>query len=316
MDAVQGSTSHVNEPSDGSVVDPTNIWAYRSARDFVRDRGEWLRESAGLSWRQLGQAAGFGSPNYIQTWLQGKRNLKPANVAGLAQALQLDTAESERLVLLVQFEQAGSPAEAATWYEELLAHAQRHRRVDRIDLARLNYFSQPWIPVVHAMASLHGFQADSNWIASRIVPPIRPIEARQALDTLTTLGILDIGDDGRVTVREPRLETDDGTQSVLIRAWMRERVAAAVAAIDAWPRERRASSGFIATVPHELVPEVIARAEAFRQALFDWLMDQQRGRRDIEGEVMQVSVQAFPLTEFGNDTDALQGKDDACPDDS
>lgn len=272
------------------------IWNATSAREFVRAWVEMPRPAGRVpSYRALSSAAGFGSPNYIQTWLAGKRNLKPANVTSLAKALDLSPAEAEHFALLVRFEQAEDDALRARALAECIEHAARHRQIDRLDHARFAYFSAWYVPVVHAMASLAGFRPDARWIAARIVPPIRPKEARAALDALHTLGIF-VTDKAGFRVASPRLASDDRVQSALIRHWLQQRIRAAEQAMDLFPAGERTTPAFLATVPHELVPELHRRVDAFRSSLFDWLMDAQAGRKGIEGDVFQFSAQLFPVT--------------------
>lgn len=280
-----------------------DIWAARSARAFVRALVEARRGGpAPLSFRALARAAGFGSPNYVQTWLDGQRNLKPGNIDALATALGLGVSEREHFALLVRFEQAEDEQLQAQALREVVEHAARHRRIDPLEHARFTYFSAWYVPVVHAMASLVDFRPDPNWIAARIAPPIRPAEARSALRTLHTLGIF-VTDEGGFRITTPRLASDDRVQSALIRHWLQQRIRAADQAMDLFAPGERTTPAFLATVPSELVPELHRRVDAFRQELFAWLMDSQAGTKGIDGEVFQFSAQLFPVTRSDGDAD-------------
>ena len=146
------------------------------------------------------------------------------------------------------------------------------------------------------MASLKGFRADPVWIAARVRPKIRSFDAQRALDVLVHLGILVLEDDGQVRVEEPRLETDDVVRDLRIRRYHQAMIHLSLASLDEFDPEDRVTSALTVTVPHALACEVMARVDGFRQELFNWLVREQVGMDGVEGEVMQINFQAFPVT--------------------
>jgi len=209
------------------------VWSYRDARAFVRDHCAWrLQHESGFSYRQLSRHADLGSPNYVQMFVSGKRNIKTETAWKLAEAMLLSPRAAEFFVKLVTFTQAEAEVRPAL-LDELLKFAVRHGGMGQLDAARLEYFRHWYIPVVHAMASLQGFRADPHWIAARVVPKIRSFDAKQALDVLFTLGIFVEDADG-FRVEEPRLETEQGLQSLLIREYHRNMIHLSESALDTW----------------------------------------------------------------------------------
>lgn len=289
----------------GEMPQEPVLWQARAARAWVEAVFEARRTvDRGTSWRKLARWAGFGSPNYIQSWLRGERNLRPESATALAGALGLDGPAAAFFGVLVAFEQADDPDERHARYVELLRLSVEHGETGRLDAARLAYFSHGYIPAVHAMASLRGFQRDPHWIAARLVPRIRSFDAKKALDVLAELGIFAEDAEGRFEVREPRLETEPGLQGLWLREYHRAMLRLAEQALDVWPADRRVGSALTVTVPSALVPELFARVDGFRRELFHWLMSEQAELDGVEGEVMQVNLQAFPLTDLAGELES------------
>lgn len=282
-----------------------SLWHARSARAWATEAAVRLREAdAAFSWRRLARWAGFGSPNYIQAWLRGERNLRPESAAALAAAFDLKGPEGTFFCTLVAFEQAGEPDERHARYVDLLRLAVEHGETGRLDAARLAYFSSWFIPAVHAMASLQGFRRDPHWIAARLVPRIRSFDAKKALDVLAELGIFGEDAAGRFEIREPRLETEPGLQGVWLREYHRAMLRLAEQALDLWPVARRIGSALTVTVPNALVPALFERVDGFRRELFHWLMTEQSELDAVDGEVMQVNLQAFPLSDCAGELES------------
>lgn len=277
--------------------EPPEIWRYRDARRFLGDLCAFKAAvDADFSYRQLSRFAELGSPNYVQMFLRGRRNLKPSTARRIAAAIGLDEQEVRFFAVLTQFTQSANPEERAGWYEELLRLAVRYGGTGRIDAAKLAYFTHWYIPVIHAMASLKGFRPDPHWVAARIVPRIRPYDAKRALGILFELEIFEENEDG-FEVHEPRLETEEGLRGVWLREYHRAMIRLSEQALDMWPPEERTTSALTVTVPHELVAKLLERVDEHRRELFEWLMAEQEGVEGVDGEVMQVNLQAFRLTD-------------------
>lgn len=277
---------------------PPAIWDYRDARKYLHDLITWKKqEEGGVSYRKIAFLADLGSPNYVQMYLRGSRNIKPTTARKIAEALGLSQAEVEFFTLLTQFTQAVDEEERRRWYEEMMRVLIR-LGIGALDAHRLNYFRYWFIPVVHAMASLQGFRPNPEWIAQRIVPPIRPRDAELALKTLKELGIFTINRDGEFEVREPRLETSEGIRSIWIREYHRAMIRLAEASLDHWSPDLRTTSAVTITVPKKDIPVVLRWVDEYRKEIFRRISLLIGDHTPVEGEVMQINFQAFLVTDY------------------
>lgn len=276
-----------------------DVWEYRDARAFVRDRSAWKRaHERGFSYRKLAWLADLASPGYVQAFVAGRRNLRPETAQRLGGALGLDAAGAAFFAQLVAWNQApDGVAREAAWQALTTAAARRGR--GQLSGARLRYLMHAYIPVVHAMASLAGFRPDPAWIAPRTVPPIRPDEARHALAVLQELGLLEIGADGAFQLHEPVLETEPGARSRWMREYHRAMLRLSERSLDLLDHDDRRTVGFTVTVPRERLPELLALSETMLRELFDRVLAWQEDLDDVAGDVVQCSLQAFRLTRTG-----------------
>lgn len=281
----------MSEPSPKPVV-----WRYDDPRAYVRDACQWLREhDASFSLRRLCRHADFGSPSYIKMYVDGQRNLKADTAARLAEALGLGPSESAYFALLTEANQTDDPERQSRLKLELLRMAVRHGHTGALDAARIDYFSHWFVPVIHAMASLKGFQATPHWIAARMRPRIRSYDAKLALDILVELGLL-AERDGSYSLSEARLAVDPELQSPLIAEYLRQMLHKAEAAPEFWSRAERVNSALTVTVPNAQYRELLDRVEKFREQLYEEIMAAHPQNGPVSGQVVHLGFQVFKLT--------------------
>lgn len=277
-----------------------DIFAYLDARAYLADAIAYKQaHERHFSYRKLARLADLASPGYIQAYMAGARNLKPTTAERLAAALGLEGDAREFFVLLVAYTQANNDDTRTRHYEQLLRLAVRHGS-GRLDAARLAYFTEWYVPVVHAMANLADFRPDPAWIAARIVPNLRPAEAARALEILAELDIVRTGSDGSIQVAESVLESDPALRSIWLREYHRAMIRLAERSLDLLASEERSINGFTVTVPAEALDTFMRRAEDLLRSLFyDTLAAQQGGQ--VRGEVVQCNLQVFCLTRIAGE---------------
>ena len=274
-----------------------DIWSYRDARSYVRDICVWKEAcERGFSYRKLARMAELGSPSYIRMYMDGTRNLRPDTALQLADALGLSGDAAQFFVLLTQFTQSEEPDVKLRHYEQMLRYSVRNG-VNRLDAARLAYFTEWYVPVVHAMGSLGSFRADAAWIGRALLPAIPRKSAQRALDILFELGIFGLDEHGRFAVREPVLETEPGVRGLWIREYHRAMIRLSERALDLLAPEDRFLRGFTVTLPQSKMTEVQEIMQSTMKNLFYRILELQKGLESIEGEVVQCNLQFFPLTD-------------------
>lgn len=273
------------------VVSPApDVFGYHDYRAFLRDWYVDRKGSGRVSYRSFARRAGIGSPSYLRLVTSGARNLSREMAARFAGACSLEADASTFFCELVRFNQASSDAERRDAYARLRSF-KRYREAHPLEVARDEYHSHWYLPAIREMTLVSGFREDPAWIASRLVPPIRPAEAARALSTLLDLGLLVRDAHGRLSQSEAELVVAAEVGSMHLRNYHRQMMERAAEAIERVPREERNVSSVTIAVDRENFRLIDEAIETFRRQLLELSTTSRR-----PDHVVQLNVQLFPLT--------------------
>jgi uncharacterized protein (TIGR02147 family) len=243
-----------------------------------------------FSYRWFARRAGFTSPNFLKLVIDGQRNIGADSVEKFVEALRLSEAEGLFFADLVFFAQAETADEKnAAW--ERIAASRRFRKARRIDSAYFEYLSHWYYPAIREMAARPDFVEDPVWIATELLPAIRPAEAKRALALLLELGFLVRDANGRLQRGDPSVTTGHEVRSLAIGNFHRQMLVRAADSIERVDRSERDISALTVCVARGRVAELKARIHAFRESLLH-LCDEDTAP-DV---VYQINFQLFPLT--------------------
>jgi uncharacterized protein (TIGR02147 family) len=270
---------------------PLSVYAYLDYRAFLRDY--YLAKKAAsraFSYRSFSKRAGVSSPNYLKLVVEGKRSLSPKMAERFAAAAGLDAEAARYFVSLVGFNQAKSSAERAQFYGKLTGF-QRYRQAHKLDIAHAAYYSDWFMPAIRELAASPHFREDPEWIADQLVPPIAPLHARRALETLIDLGLLVRDSSGKLKQADALLSTGPQTRGLHIAAFHRAMTQRALESIDLVPAAERDISSLTLGVGRNGLKALKERLQAFRRELLEL------SALETEPEqVIQLNFQLFPLS--------------------
>ncbi len=268
-----------------------DIFGYLDYREFLADYYEAAKaNNRAFSYRYFSRRAGYSSPNFLKLVIMGERSLGAESVERFARALKLDGDETRFFRDLVAFNQAKTSEDKSAAFERVGA-SQRFRSARRLDSAYFTYLSRWYYPAIREMAARKDFRADPEWIAAQLLPPIRPSEAREALDVLFELGLLVRAPDGSLRRGEASLTTGHEVRSLAIGNYHRQMLTRAGESIELVAREQRDLSALTVCIAADTAAELKDRIHEFRERLLD------RCDRDLEPNVVyQLNIQLFPLT--------------------
>ncbi len=268
-----------------------NVFAYRDYRQFLRDAFvELKRERRGFSHRAFARQAGFASSNFVHLVMQGKRNLSIAGVQKVARALKLKRDESLFFENLVLFDQAKTDAERNIYYERIAAN-RKYAEVHRLEHGQFEYYSRWYVPVIREMILLADFQEDPEWIARHIVPNITPREAREAIDLLLELGLIDRDAKGKLVQRTRHISSGDAVMSLAMSNYQREMIERAAATIEDLPYAQREVGSVTFAVSREKLDAARTMIREFRSTLSGFLAEE-----NAADAVYQFNMQLFNLS--------------------
>jgi uncharacterized protein (TIGR02147 family) len=216
-------------------------------------------EMPSFSHRYIAQRLGLKSSGYILYVMQGKRKLTETMAVELAQLFKLNKRETDYFLQLVRYAHAKSPQEKQFQFERLIA--LRRRNVKNVDPEQYRLYEKWYYPVVREAIVLVPFNGDYPVLAGMLVPAITPAEAREAVELLAGLGLIERSDDGSYHKKDAVISTGDVWQSAVIHAHQRELVERGKAALDTVPKAQRDISHITVTASQatlELIAQRIA----------------------------------------------------------
>ncbi|MFN7145223.1 MAG: TIGR02147 family protein [Myxococcota bacterium] len=270
------------------------VFEYLDVRAFLRDTYT-ARNAAGkpFSYRAFSMKAGLRSPNHLKRVIDGERDLTPEMAVRYATALGLDGPAAAYFCDLAAFGRAKTSAEKNAIYQRLGAFRE-YRRAQRLEMAHADAHANWYVPAIRELALRPDFRPDPEWIAARLLPPIRRQEAEQALETLFELGLLVRHPDGHVEQGTPVWTTGPETRGLHIGNYHRAMMTRAAASIDLIPaRERDISSITFCVGPGRLA-DIKDRIQKFRKEIIALAADETAG-----DQVLQLNFQLFPLSTSG-----------------
>lgn len=270
---------------------PVSVYEHLDYRAFLRDYYAAKKAaSRGFSYRVFSKRAGVASPNYLKLVIEGARSLSAKMAARFALACGLDPDAQRYFVHLVAFNQAKSSTERAQAYDKLTSF-RRYRQAHKLDIAHAAYYSDWYMPAIRELAASSHFREDPEWIADQLIPPIAPLQAQRALDTLCELGLLVRNDRGKLEQADALVSTGAETRGLHIVAFHQAMTKRAMESIDLVPSPERDISSLTLCLGRGGLAELKERLQRIRRELLELSAMQS----DPE-QVVQVNFQLFPLT--------------------
>ncbi len=271
-------------PKDPDVFD------YLDYRAYLRDLYAARKKRGAFSYRAFSMRAKLRSPNYLKLVIDGERNLTPQMAKRFAGACGLTGQPAAFFCELVNFGQAQGIDERNEVYSRVRRFRQ-YREANQLQIAADEYHSRWYLPAIRELALATDFRADPEWIARRLVPKIKPSEARFALDVLCQLNMLVPGEGGKLKQGTPLVSTGAETASLHMVNFHRSMMQLASESLDRISYEQRdISSVTMCLGPDglEMIKHAIVR---FRRELLELSELEQAPE-----QVVQVNFQLFPLS--------------------
>ena len=277
----------------GYVEYVPSIFEYLDYRAFLKD---WFAArkaaDARYSHRRFARRAGVSSPSLLSEVVAGRRNLTTRTEEGFLRALGLDHDGARFFSALVAYDQAATVDERNAAWQRVSA-SRRFRAARPIADGLVRYLSCWYLPAVRELAHCEGFRADPAWIARTLHPRITEAQARDALETLTSLGLLEADASGRLRPRDVSLVTPHEVAGLAGHNYHQAMLSRAGEALSTVDYRERHFCGVTVAIPQALLPELKAELDAFQERMLE-LCDE---RVDEAGQVFQLSLQLFPLSE-------------------
>jgi uncharacterized protein (TIGR02147 family) len=279
-------------------MDKPSIYDYLDYSEYLKAFYEYKKSTnAHFSHRLIAGKLGC-NPSYYLKIMQGTRELSMTMLFKIADFIGLTKRETNYFESLVQLKKAKTAREKKHYFEKVIS--QRSTKVKVLEKAQYEFYSKWYYVAILEVLDYYAFSGDYERLAAMMIPAIKPSEARKAIQTLESLGLIVKTPDGLYQKVDKVVSVGDDWRSMVIANFLLETMDLAKDAVMVIPQERR---------------EVGAQTLSISEATFNRIRDKLRGlrkevlelaRADEQADrVYQLNLQAFPLAKpLGETSDA------------
>jgi len=192
------------------------LFSYTDYRLFLKDYLEDKKNSnPNFSLRVLSDKCGFKARDFVLRLINGTRNISKSGIFKLCTGLQLSGKEAEYFEDLVAFNQAKNHNEKEHYYQKL-SEVRRYGKVQKLRDEQFEYFSQWYHAAIRSILPVINFKDDFAALGKYLDPPINAGQAKQSVELLLRLGLLEKKGKGKYQTSAPSLTTGDEVKSLAI----------------------------------------------------------------------------------------------------
>jgi uncharacterized protein (TIGR02147 family) len=272
------------------MIDPFEYLNYRKLLKDLYD--ERKKEQPIFSYRYIAQKVGFSSAGFFTNIIQGKRNISPEYIFKFAEVFKLKKTETEYFELLVNFDQAKDHERKKFYFEKILRYKKSKIKVT--DAQQYEFYSIWYYTTIRELIDLYPYKGDYEELAKRVSPPIKPAEAKKAIELLENIGFIKKNADGIYEQTDSCITTGYEAKSVAINNFIIAMSDLAKEAIDRYPRDKRVISSVTITLSEQGFTTIQDRINSFRRELLEIFREDKNQKR--QDRVYHININAFPLT--------------------
>lgn len=252
---------------------------------------EKKKASRRFSYRYFAQKAEIHSPSFLKHVIDGERNLTRPMIENFCTGLELTAKEANYFRSLVLFNQAKTSIEKQEHYANL-RNMFGAVRESVLDTDQFDFFSNWYTPVLRELLCLHDFKDDFTKIASMLIPPILPSEAKSATKLLLRLNLLQRTADGTYRQIESAVVADSAVMSLAMRSFTKAMLDHAKNAVEAIDWHIRHISGITIGISPATYEVLAAEIEAFKDRV-----KLITSRDDTSCIIYQMNISLFPVSQ-------------------
>jgi len=272
-----------------------NLFDYFDYREYLHDYYQFhKRKNSAYSYRLFARKAKLGSPNYLKLVVDGKRRITDRTLYQFARGLGLSRDEEKYFRELVMYQEVSDPDSKELHLRSLLKYQEKQRTPTPLKADKIKFMLDWHHAVIRELVSNKDFKEDPAWIAKRLGNKITEAQAKESLDLLVRLQILQRTASNKLEQREPLLTSSDEIPSHVIRSLHRTYLRKAINSIFAVQMERRELSGLVLSIPHSRLKELKEEIKEFRKKL-----NRKYGLDRDGDDVFFVGLYLFPVTQRG-----------------
>ncbi|MBK8802101.1 MAG: TIGR02147 family protein [Fibrobacteres bacterium] len=287
---VQESAAAQIPATSPEASEELSVWDYEDYHAYLRDWIEFRKaHSANMSYQWLANKCEFSSRSFLRRVALGEKNLSLVAAHRLSKAMEHGPAEAEYFSALVALGNARTPKDREH-HQDRLRQIPRPRQGRILNAGEFELFREWYIVPLRELVTNFPFAQDWNLLGQQLDPPISGEQAREAVELLLELGLLQ--KDGELYRQvESNLSTPTRSASRLVRNYQLKTLELAGQSLARHDRDLRHISTLTVGLDAEHFEVVREKVRNFRRELIALASEIPHSDR-----VYQVNLQLFPLT--------------------
>lgn len=266
-----------------------DVLDYLEYREFLKD---WFLESkkanSFTSYRYLGQKTGV-DPAWLVRVFQKEGHLNEEALPAFIRLCGFDDPRAEYFRTLYRFCKTKAKASLSELYCRLMELREMEARV--LTSPEFIYFGNWACTALRAVIGISEDTANLSALAGSLNPPVSQDDARNALEVLKQLNLVEPDGKGGWDITQQIVTTGGEVKSSAVRDFHRRTLELAQESLDRHETTERDVSSIVFTVDEADVPEFKQRIEEFRRGLLQFAKKSTQANR-----VYALNVSMFPLS--------------------
>jgi uncharacterized protein (TIGR02147 family) len=283
-----------NSAKEPSFITP-NLFEYFDYREYLHDYYQFhKKKNSAYSYRLFARKAKLGSPNYLKLVVDGKRRITDRTLFQFARGLGLSRDEEKYFRELVMYQEVSDPDSKELHLRSLLKYQEKQRTPTQLKSDKMKFLLDWHHAVIRELVISKDFREDYAWIAKRLGNKITEAQAKESLELLIRLQLLQRTSHSKLEQCDPLLTSSDEIPSHVIRSLHRTYLRKAINSIFSVSLDKRELSGLVLTIPQNKLKEIKEEIKEFRRKL-----NRKYGLEKDGDEVYFVGLYLFPVTQKG-----------------
>ena len=269
-----------------------DIFSYEDYREFLKDFfSEQKRLKTIFSYRYFASKSGFSSASFLVYILKGERNLSLKSIQKFLTGLNLKGKPARYFETLVLYNQTDSTKEKKELYNKL-KKLRSNTKFSKLNKAQYSLYDEWYYQVIRELVVLSDWDNDYKKLSKLVRPHITEQEAKGAVETLETIGLIE-KKDGKFVQTNSTI-TAEGTPSFIIKKTRAELIQKGAEAAEVMTPKERYIAGTTLSVGEKAYNEITKLLDDVRANISKIAIDE-----DVENieKVYQLNLQIFPVSQ-------------------
>ena len=267
-----------------------SLFDYTSYRTFLKEYYEERKALEGYTYRDFSKNTGMNSSSWLMHLIKGVKNLSNDTTIRIAKALGFSKNETDYFKMLVHFTQAKKSETKNLFFNQML-DLKKKLKIIRISEQQYEYYTKWYYPVVRSLVSKVDWNGNYTLLAKKLLPPIKPHEAKKSVTLLEKLGFIEKTLSGKWVQKNDVISTGDEVMSLNIVNYHKQVTKLAENAFDRSTREWRDISSLTLGIHRNDVKAIKLKIQQFRKEIMEIARASESADR-----VYQMNFHFFPVS--------------------